>query len=327
MNKLLGRIARVPCRIPGYAGAVRRLRSGSVAIVMYHGVDRDPMEVPHWCHLEAAGFEEQVRFLSREYRVIELSEAIERIGRRAPLPERCAVVTFDDGLRDVSTTAYPILRRHGVPASVFLVTGLIGSRQPTWPDRTYQALSITSRASIAMAGETWPLTTGSERASACSALNARLKTLPDRERAERQDRLLDELGRPPDLPPDSPLAIMGWEEIEELSRSGLIAFGSHTHTHPILAQCDLDTQRAELEASRDILRERLGTADLFAYPNGGARDFTGETKRLLVDLGYRCGLATVPGLNQVGADLFELSRIGIGGGTTLSEFEWLMTGF
>lgn len=82
-----------------------------------------------------------------------------------------------------------------------------------------------------------------------------------------------------------------------------------------------------METSRDVLRERLGTADLFAYPNGGPGDFSGATKRLLVELGYRCGLATIPGLNRVGADLFELRRVGVGGDTTLSEFEWLMTGY
>ena len=35
------------------------------------------------------------------------------------------------------------------------------------------------------------------------------------------------------------LATLDWNEIEPMSRSGLIEFGSHTHTHPILSRCPL----------------------------------------------------------------------------------------
>jgi peptidoglycan/xylan/chitin deacetylase (PgdA/CDA1 family) len=315
-----------PARIPGYTRAVRRLRSGYLAVVMYHGVDLEPMEIPHWCHLDLTRFEEQIQFLSEEYTIIELREAIDRLESRAPLPARCAVVTFDDALRDVYTTAYPVLRRRGVPATVFVVTGLIESRQPIWTDRIYLAVSNTSRSSITLGRETWPLTTNQEREWASSALRQRLKKTPNGERVRRLEVLLDELGYPPNVPPDSPLATMGWEEIEELSRSGLISFGSHTHSHPILSRCELELQQEELQVSRDLLRDRLGNADLFAYPNGTPGDYTQDTKRLLLELGYRCGLVTTPGLNPIGADRYELRRVEIGNDITLAQFEMLMAG-
>jgi hypothetical protein len=85
-------------------------------------------------------------------------------------------------------------------------------------------------------------------------------------------------------------------------------------------------QYEELRASRDILRERLGSADLFAYPNGRRADFTTFTKKLLLELEYRCGVTTQPGLNRPGADLYELHRVCVGADTTLPEFELRMIG-
>ena len=82
----------------------------------------------------------------------------------------------------------------------------------------------------------------------------------------------------------------------------------------------------ELRTSRDQIRQRLGRCDLFAYPNGARADFTDETQALLKRLGYRCGLATEPGLNHRGADLFALQRVCVGADTTMPEFERLMVG-
>ena len=111
-----------------------------------------------------------------------------------------------------------------------------------------------------------------------------------------------------------------------MAATGLIRFGSHTHTHPILSRCDAEAQRRELKLSRDILRERGLSWRLFAYPNGTAADFTAETKSLLQELEYNCGLATIPGLNNAPCDLFEVRRLNVEADTTLRQFELRMVG-
>jgi peptidoglycan/xylan/chitin deacetylase (PgdA/CDA1 family) len=137
--------------------------------------------------------------------------------------------------------------------------------------------------------------------------------------------LIGQLGTPP-IKADSALATLDWHEIERLQRTGLIDFGSHTHTHPILARGTPEQQREELTKSRDVLRERLGKVDLFAYPNGTRGDFTTTTKRLLREAGYRCALATIPGLHPIGGDLYEMPRVNIGAETTASQLEWRLLG-
>jgi peptidoglycan/xylan/chitin deacetylase (PgdA/CDA1 family) len=294
---------------------------------MYHGVVSQPPPVFDWCQLDKARFQEGIAFLSQEYCVIPLAEAVDRLSRGLPLPQRAVALTFDDGFRNVYTTAYPILKRYQVPATVFLVTSLIETRQPPWLERLLHALLTSCQASVRFNGKEWSLSTGQLRAAFYQTLSARLKVMEVGEKEEKLAELYQALGGQSQVPSDSPLATMNWEEIEQLARTGLVSFGSHTHTHQILSRCSLERQREELSISRDILREHLGSADLFAYPNGSWTDFTEDTKSLLVELGYRCGLATVPGLNLAGANLYELRRIPVGADTSFLQFEISMLGW
>lgn len=313
-------------KCPGFLPLVRRARAGSVAIVMYHGVSAWPLPVYNWCQLPLAEFEQQIDFLYSQYTMLPLREVIDRMERRAPLPRHTAVLTFDDGFRNVLTTALPVLERYQAPASVFLVTGLIGTHQPAWPERLYHAVATTPQAEVVFDDLRRALATPEQRSTAYRALAGRLKAIPAEQKDAALADLHQQLAVPSEVPADSPLARLDWPEIEQLRRSGLIDFGSHTHTHPILSRCPPQTQFEELRCSRDTLRERLGQADLFAYPNGTRADYTAETKRFLVDLGYSCALGTEPGLNAPGSDRYALRRVNVGADTDLSSFELHMVG-
>jgi peptidoglycan/xylan/chitin deacetylase (PgdA/CDA1 family) len=325
LTKVARRVLGAPSRVPGYTRLVRRLRSRALAVVMYHGVTAEPLPVFNWCQLNAAAFADQIALLAREYRVLPLSEVIDLLQRQAPLPDRTACLTFDDGFRNVLTTAYPILQRHQLPATVFLVTANVGTDQPAWPDRLFFALQNTPRPAVHLDGQTWPLATAQERSAAYRALAQQLKELPVEVKERRLAELARQVGQP-EIPKGSPLATMNWDEVEMLRRGGLVEFGSHTHTHPILSRCSPERQEEELRVSRDLLRERLGRAELFAYPNGSAADFTPLTSDLLRRLGYRCALTTTPGLNRTGQDRYALRRVCVGADTALAQFELAMLG-
>ena len=313
-------------RIPGFMPLLRRARAGSIAIVMYHGVTPQPLPVFNWCQLALAEFERQMELLVQHYTILPLHEIVERLDRRAPLPANPAAITFDDGFQNVLTAAYPVLQRHGAPATVFLVTSFMGTRQPAWPERLYHAVAATSRKQVAFAEQRWDLSIPSHRAAAYRALAARLKPLPTHEKDAALEYLHWQLKVPAEVPVSSPLTTLDWTEVENLARTGLIDFGSHTHTHPILSRCDPASQYEELRISRDLIRERLGRADLFAYPNGTRADFTDETQRFLAELGYAAAVTTEPGLNSRRTGRYSLHRINVGADTTLRQFERHMIG-
>jgi len=121
---------RAAAALPGAVNLARRLQRGSVVLVMYHGGVERPLEVFNWSQVHRPDFEKQIEFLTEEYQVFTLREIVERLNRGLSLPERAACITFDDGFRNNLRSAYPILRKYKAPATVFLVTSLMGAAQP-----------------------------------------------------------------------------------------------------------------------------------------------------------------------------------------------------
>src|SRR6202158_1346418 len=102
--------------------------STSLAILMYHKVDRIlPGTRYPGNHVLPEAFDEQLAELKRRnYQSITLDQWIAYKEKRAGLPHRPIIITFDDGYRSTYDTAWPILRRYGFSATGFLVAGLIG---------------------------------------------------------------------------------------------------------------------------------------------------------------------------------------------------------
>jgi peptidoglycan/xylan/chitin deacetylase (PgdA/CDA1 family) len=307
------------------AGALRRLRKRSVTILMYHGVTEKQLVCPDWCQVGLQNFQQQMEFLNQEYWVLSLGEVVQRLADGKPLPERTACLTFDDGFRNVYTSAWPVLSRHQLPSTVFLVTSLPETGLPPWPGLILHALSTTALTSIRFEGRDWQLSNG-QRGDASDWIVDRLKVLPQQERDRSVGKLITELGGGKEIDfSGCPRATMNWDEIYKLARAsgGLMRFESHSHTHASLSNCCIAEQQQELKTSRDILRERLPVEDLFCYPFG---DFAPSTVKILRELGYRCGLTTGYGLIRRTSDPYTLRRVGIGPAVTAREFEMAMVG-
>jgi peptidoglycan/xylan/chitin deacetylase (PgdA/CDA1 family) len=317
---------RTAAALPGGISLARWLQRGSVAIVMYHGVVEQPLEVFNWCQLQRDKFDKQIEFLADEYQICPLREIIDRLNRGLSLPERAVCITFDDGFRNNLRTAYPILLKHKAPATVFLVTSLIGTPVPPWSEQLYFALVRTGLAGIQFEDAEVPLKTHQERSAAYPKICSRLKRLPVEKKDALLEQLLDKLGRFSSEDDDA-LGMLSWEEVEKVNAEGLMTFGSHTHTHPILSQCTPERQQYELLTSRQFMLEHLGRGDLFAYPNGTTADFTPETKRLSSEVGYECAVSTIRGVNTQETDRYELRRVGVGADMSFSEFQIGMLGW
>ena len=83
----------------------------------------------------AAAFEAQMEYLARNgYHVIPLARLAGFLDGKEALPRKTVVVTIDDGYRSTYDIAYPILKKHGFPATVFLYSDFIGASDAlTWP--------------------------------------------------------------------------------------------------------------------------------------------------------------------------------------------------
>jgi len=86
--------------------------------------------------LPISQFTRQIASLKRlGYCVISLEEFLRHQRHYGMLPSRSVVITIDDGYAEVPTLVYPILQQHGVPATVFLVSGMAGTHN-SWANHS-----------------------------------------------------------------------------------------------------------------------------------------------------------------------------------------------
>ncbi|MDX1548321.1 MAG: polysaccharide deacetylase family protein [Rhodothermales bacterium] len=105
------------------------MRPPGLPILTYHSLDDSGSVVS----VDPALFARQMAHLHAEgYRTLRLAEAARRLRTASPLPDRCVVLTFDDGYRNVYTDAFPVLQRYGFTATVFLITRYCGGHND-WP--------------------------------------------------------------------------------------------------------------------------------------------------------------------------------------------------
>ena len=104
----------------------RRLTRGPV-ILMYHAVAGPGEPASRWV-ITAKSLRRQLGWMRlRRHPVISLGEyARLRSQHRLP-PARSVILTFDDGYTDTAELAHPLLRRHQAPATLFVVTGAVGT--------------------------------------------------------------------------------------------------------------------------------------------------------------------------------------------------------
>jgi peptidoglycan/xylan/chitin deacetylase (PgdA/CDA1 family) len=101
-------------------------RDPGVDILMYHSIGNAPGPTS----IPPEIFRAQLALLAETgCAVLPLPALAEWHGGGPAAPPRAVVITFDDGFADFAEHAWPALRAHGFPATVFLPTGKLGGRE------------------------------------------------------------------------------------------------------------------------------------------------------------------------------------------------------
>lgn len=286
-------------------------------ILLYHRVvtlDTDPQLLS----VTPEHFAEHLEFLSENYNPISLSELSLAL-KAGKIPDKSVVITFDDGYADNLWNAQPLLEKHGIPATVFVTSGFIGSDREFWWDDLERLLLLPDELPdqleliIKEEKRNWDLTRGianrpgqgyetnlkpwnvtltsdpGPQYAVYRDLHRLLKPLPH----EQQESILSTLAQ------WAGVARTGREtyrpltlgELRELDRGDLIEVGAHTITHTMLSMQPVEVQREEITRSREWLEEVLGhQVQSFSYPFGGRADFDEETMEIVreTDIAMAC---------------------------------------
>ena len=244
----------------GVLRAIHRLRNEhSLTVFGLHRVlaEGDPrarFAMPDWT-ISRALFRDFLRFVNREYSVVALDSVLDAMNGGPSLPRRAALLTFDDGWADTADTALPILREMGLPAVVFVVSGMVGQRTGCWESEWYAALCAADARDV-------------------DQVRARLR--PGQARSADRERDFDDILRVLQLK-----SLLGGEldqgaplMVDERQLAALIAggvcIGAHSVTHePLVRNPSADEEIRESLSSLDTMARRCGSrVRSFSYPHG-----------------------------------------------------------
>lgn len=295
-----------------FADGLERLaprRSNYLAVLTYHRVD----ELGQRRHLSPAlhsatpaGFAAQMEHLAARWNVVGAQDVLDVFERGATLPPRAAMVTFDDAYRGFGEHAWPVLKRLGLPVTLFVPTCF--PDQPErgfWWDRLYQAINTPGQRELVTPTGRFPTETAAQRTRLFKALREYVKSLAHDAAIEWVEAVCCYGGAA-----GGAGDVLGWDALRALAAEG-VTLAPHSQTHPMLNRVTPERARDEAVGSLADLRREIGpTLPIFAYPSGGVDD------RAVAELdraGFRLAFTTQRGVNALErAHPLRLRRIHVG---------------
>lgn len=278
------------------------LSSGIGTIFTMHHVrpaSAAPFQPNALLEIEPAFLETLIEYLRyKKVDIVSLAEAGRRL-REQDYATRFVAFTLDDGYRDNLEFAWPIFRKHGVPATLFIASSFPEKNGLLWWLLLERVVSSNDRVEIEMnkgVTRVFDSATPNAKQRVYDEIYWWLRGLADEAELRRAITGLSQRYGIDPLGPCRELC-MDWSEIKRLSGEPLITIGAHSVNHYMLKKWDAATVKQELTESAAAIENAIGKrpAD-FAYPVGdktsaGAREFA-----LAAEAGYALAVTTRPGV-------------------------------
>jgi peptidoglycan/xylan/chitin deacetylase (PgdA/CDA1 family) len=297
--------------------AVQRRAVGGrrVLILSYHRVVADfaleEKRSLYTLNIEQRTFRRHLEVLQESHDVVSLEDALSVLDGTRQAARDVAVITFDDGYRDVYSHAFPVMRDLRVPGIVYVPSSFVGTDRRLGHDRLFAALRRMRERGIGpMAvgvgnpGERWLIDAFEGHAQPVIVLERLIARHPTPGLLRLADALEDRLGLGSQRPPEGELPVT-WEMLKEMEAHGLVA-GAHSAEHTVLTNQRLDDARREIAQCKAALEKGLKKPIRhFAYCNGY---YSAGVAQALKAEGFISAVTTEDMPNAPGVDPFALKR-------------------
>lgn len=212
--------------------------------------------------------------LKRGYRFITPEEMYLYLSGQKELNEKLVWLSFDDGWKSNYDEVFPVLKKYQIPATIFVATKGIADGY-YWFTRAFQNRSSSLYKEV---GDLWVMDN-----------HQRVKTIEQ-------------------LPPyKGGRSTMNEDEIREMTDSGLVNWGNHTHDHVMSDHCTDEELMEEIATCNRVMRDVTGKdCDLiYSYPNG---NYDERTVGILKQMGFAMAATTHIGRVSCPSDAYMISR-------------------
>lgn len=245
-------------------------------------------------------------YIDKGYYLASLDEVYDILKGYKKLNQPFVCFTFDDGYKDNYLHAYPVFKKYSCPFTIYVTTDFIEKEAIIW----WYVLE-----DILLQNEMLKLTNGLEydvddlykKNAAFEDIHEKLSEIEPHLLKSTFDDWFSNCSYSFSSKVEE-LALTK-EELISLANDDICIIGSHTKTHPRLANMNSEKQKIELSESKAILEKWLGkSVDHLAYPFGS---HNAESIRLAETLRYKTAVIAWGGNTRKGDDLFTLKRINV----------------
>ena len=238
-----------------------------------------------------------IRALKRwKFDIVSMDEVCQKAVRLAS-PRRFVCLTFDGGYKDLMTSAYPVLARHGVPFTVYVPTAFPDGLGEAWWLALEEVIARENRVSLVMDRTERRFNIGntSEKYQLYEFLEGWMRSLapPDLSSA------IKDLCRrySVDLAALSREASMDWDDLAKLAADPLVTLGSATVNYPILSNLKDAAALREITMGRAVAQTAFHRdVRHFAYPFGGRAAFRRQHVAMAAEAGFVSAASAISGV-------------------------------
>jgi peptidoglycan/xylan/chitin deacetylase (PgdA/CDA1 family) len=269
-----------------------------------------------------------VLFKQKGYTFISLDELSDWLDNKLKIKQKFICLTFDDGYRDNLTHALPILKKHQVPATIYITNCLPNGKGLLWwylfEEHAKTFSNIKFESTIGVKEFQWEST---EKAyEQFGAVSETIKSIPFEELLEVMMKSFNKSAAEFEALCTS--LSLTWEEIKKLSQEPLITIGAHTLNHIATKQQKTEWVEEEMMASKKEIEAHIDKeVNHFAYPFGGTFDVALRDTKLAQKVGFKTSTLNQPG------NIFKriknhqaLARMPLGNATEYERLNYYMNG-
>lgn len=256
-------------------------------ILCFHGVSNFKSTI-NKRHMPVTQFEALITYLKRNFDIV----SVQDIFTDTKAKKKRIALTFDDGYLNNYSIAWPILKKHNLPATFYITTESFEiTNYCLWPE-IFDALKIeTPKEKIFFNNEEFYFEKGQLHNRKTNVAIYDYVKLMGEERQVAFKEFISKYDVKRILKTIDPelAQFCSQEQIKEMSMSPLVEIGSHTHRHYNLSKINTELATQELKKSKEILETIIQKPVVsIGYPDG---DYSEKIKDIAEDLGYKYQLA------------------------------------